>query len=100
MTPDHTQHTVQTPSAQQPTPTSGDKAGQTHDHKAMQMPDDKTATSGALMEHQTAQWAHFANMTLGLWLITGVFALGYRSTALQVSDAVSGALVIVLAILS
>jgi uncharacterized membrane protein len=39
-------------------------------------------------------------MTLGLWLMTGVFALGYRSTALQVSDAVSGALVIVLAILS
>jgi hypothetical protein len=52
------------------------------------------------MEHQGAQWAHFANMTLGLWLITGVFALGYRSAALQVSDAVSGSLVIVLAILS
>ena len=32
--------------------------------------------------------------------MTGTFALGYRSAALQVSDAVSGALVIVLAILS
>jgi uncharacterized membrane protein len=80
MTPDRTHHAVLSPLAE--------------------MHDDKTATSGALMEHQGAQWAHFANMTLGLWLITGVFALGYRSTALQVSDALSGVLVIVFAILS
>lgn len=44
-------------------------------------------------------WPHFANMTLGLWLITGAFALGL-SRGLQVSDGVSGALVIVLAALS
>ena len=100
MMPDHTQHAVQTPPAQQPAPASDDKAEPTHDHKAMQMPDDKTAASGAMMAHEGAPWAHFANMTLGLWLMTGVFALGYRSAALQVSDAVSGALVIVLAILS
>ena len=92
MTADHTQHTVQTPSAQQPVATSDDTAAPPHDNKTM--------TSGALMEHQAAQWPHFANMTLGLWLMTGVFALGYRNPALQVSDAVSGALVIVLAILS
>ena len=92
MKPDHTQHAVQTPPAQQPAPTSDDKA--------MQMPNDKAATSGALMEHQGTQWAHFANMTLGLWLVTGIFALEYRNAALQVSDAVSGALVIVLAIVS
>ncbi len=100
MMPDHTQHTVQTPPAQQSAPTSDDKAAPAHDDKAMQTHDDKTMTTGSLMEHQGAHWAHFANMTLGLWLITGVFALGYRSTALQVSDAVSGALVIILAILS
>ena len=45
-------------------------------------------------------WPHFANMTVGLWLITSAFALGYRSAALQVSDAASGALVILLATLS
>ena len=49
---------------------------------------------------QHASWPHFANMTLGLWLITSAFALGYRSTALQVSDVTSGALVILLATLS
>jgi len=100
MKSDRTQHAVQTPPAQQPAPTSDDKAAPTHDDKAMQTHDDKAMTTGSLMLHQGAHWAHFANMTLGLWLITGVFALGYRSTALQVSDAVSGALVIVLAILS
>ena len=100
MKPDHSQHGVHTPPAQQPAPKSGDEAGQTHDHEAMQVPDDKTAASGAMMAHEGAHWAHFANMALGLWLATGVFALEYRSAALQVSDAVSGALVIVLAILS
>jgi len=52
------------------------------------------------MAHGGAVWPHFANMTLGLWLITSAFALGYRSTALQVSDVASGALVILLAALS
>ena len=45
-------------------------------------------------------WPHFANMTLGVWLITSAFALAYRSTALQWSDIASGSLVIVLAALS
>ena len=49
---------------------------------------------------QGAAWPHFANMTVGLWLITSAFALGYRSAALQVSDVASGALVLVLAALS
>lgn len=46
-----------------------------------------------------AAWPHFANMTLGLWLITGAFALGL-SRPLQVSDLVSGTLVVVFAALS
>ena len=49
---------------------------------------------------QGTPWPHFANMVLGVWLITGAFALGLRSTALQASDVVSGALVILLAVLS
>ena len=69
-------------------------------HDAMKMPGDKMATSGMAMEHGSTVWPHFANMILGVWLITNVFALGYRSGALQVSDAISGVLVIVLAILS
>ena len=58
------------------------------------------APDAPMMHRQSIAWPHFANMVLGLWLITSVFALGYRSTALQVSDVVSGALVLVLAILS
>lgn len=57
--------------------------------------------TGAAMQHgPSAIWPPFANMVLGLWLITSAFALGYRSTALQVSDIVSGTLVILLAVLS
>lgn len=70
------------------------------DHKGMTMPGDNTAASGMTMDHGATVWPHFANMILGVWLITNVFALGYRSGPLQVSDAVSGVLVIVLAILS
>ncbi|MHB8442399.1 MAG: vitamin K epoxide reductase family protein [Candidatus Tyrphobacter sp.] len=65
----------------------------------MKMPDENVA-SGSAMAHQAIQWPHFANMVLGVWLITGILALGYRSTALQVSDVISGALIIVLAVLS
>ncbi|MEO8636075.1 MAG: vitamin K epoxide reductase family protein [Gemmatimonadales bacterium] len=57
--------------------------------------------AAAAMSHgQSTPWPHFANMVLGLWLITGAFALDYRSSALVASDIASGALVIVLAILS
>ncbi|MEO5936025.1 MAG: vitamin K epoxide reductase family protein [Terriglobales bacterium] len=94
---------------QKPAPTPPDKdkksaphheAAPNHDEKAMRMPGGKTAASGAMMEHGGTHWPHFANMALGLWLATGAFALEYQRTALQVSDALSGALVIVLAILS
>ncbi|MDP1860543.1 MAG: vitamin K epoxide reductase family protein [Gemmatimonadaceae bacterium] len=54
----------------------------------------------AMAHDHGVPWPHFANMILGLWLITSVFALGYQSRALQVSDVVSGVLVIVLAALS
>jgi uncharacterized membrane protein len=66
----------------------------------MQMKEGKPAATGAQMEHMALPWPHFANMVVGLWLTTSVFAIGYRSTGLQVSDAVSGVLVIVLSILS
>jgi len=66
----------------------------------MQMKEGKPAATGAQMEHMGPPWPHFANMVVGLWLTTSVFAIGYRSTGLQVSDAVSGVLVIVLSILS
>jgi uncharacterized membrane protein len=67
---------------------------QPHEAKAAAPGDASMAPGGG------AVWPHFANMALGLWLITGAFALGYRSAALQVSDVASGTLVIVLAILS
>lgn len=49
---------------------------------------------------QRVLWPHFANMMLGVWLIAGAFAFGLRSTVLQASDVASGALVIILAIVS
>jgi hypothetical protein len=55
---------------------------------------------GMMMAEGETVWPHFANMILGVWLMTSAFALGYRSGALQVSDVVSGSLVIVLAVLS
>jgi uncharacterized membrane protein len=51
-------------------------------------------------QDQQSSWPHFANMVLGLWLITNPFTFDYRSPALVSSDIVSGVLVIVLAILS
>jgi uncharacterized membrane protein len=93
MTPDHAHPGVHAPSAQ-PAKSPGGDATQMH------MPDDKSAAPGAKMENMAPSWPHFANMVVGLWLATSVFALGYGSTALQVSDAVSGVLVIFLSILS
>jgi uncharacterized membrane protein len=100
MKPDHSQHGMQPPPATRPTAASDNTAAPAPDDNAMPMPNGNTATSGATMVHEGAQWAPFANMTLGVWLVTGVFSLGYQRTALQVSDAVSGSLVVVLAILS
>lgn len=48
----------------------------------------------------TVVWPHFANMIVGVWLITSIFAFDYGSEALRVSDVVSGSLVILLAALS
>jgi uncharacterized membrane protein len=94
MNPDEMKHAAHaaphSPVASMP---EGD-APQTRDD-SMQMHGGEIMTGGG-----AAIWAHFANMILGLWLMTGVFALEYRSAALQWSDAMSGMLIIVLAALS
>src|SRR5690348_10582830 len=75
-------------------------------------------------EHRSTLWTHHANLLLGLWLLTSPFAFGYLSqhipdanqlhaTALRHlsspesrnfrmawSDAVSGALIVMLSVLS
>jgi uncharacterized membrane protein len=89
---------------------AGHAAPHPHDHAAMaacdrvQPPNAAAAAppdgTMAMAHHQGTPWPHFANMTLGVWLITSAFALGYRSTALQASDVTSGGLVILLAALS
>lgn len=94
MPPDHAHPQVHGPTAQP-------VLSATSDATVAHMHGDKPAASGAMMGNgHGAPWPHFANMILGLWLVTSPFALGYRSTALELSDIVSGALVIVLAILS
>lgn len=49
-----------------------------------------------LMEH----WVHIAVMPLGAWLLFSPSALAYRSAAMAWSDMISGALVVLFAILS
>lgn len=56
--------------------------------------------AGPMSNQQNTPWPHFANMVLGLWLITGVFAMDYQSQTLELNDAVSGSLVVILAIFS
>lgn len=98
MSPDHPLHhryTLPVP-ADPPAPADATSlAGAPHGR------DPATAAPGMQMEHASAVvWPHFANMTLGLWLITGAFAVTLRSPGLQISDVASGTLVILLAILS
>lgn len=97
-TPEHAGHAPAHPDdpAAMPPATSADPAMQPHEAMAA-----APGVAPMSMSHRRgALWPHFANMTLGLWLITSAFALGYRSTALQVSDVASGMLVILLAWLS
>ena len=57
---------------------------------------------GAMMaeHHGMSLWVHPILMALGAWLVVSPFTLDYRSTGMIRSDIVSGALVIVLAVLS
>ncbi len=93
MTPVHAGHTghAQPAGSAPPAPAGADVPS--HDGMA--------ASPGAPMTHeQHTPWPHFANMVLGLWLITSVSVLGYHSSALEISDVVSGALVVFLSVLS
>lgn len=62
----------------------------------------KELDAGPLMAWHLASehWTHIAVLPLGAWLIFSPVALAYRSAPLTWSDVVSGALVIVLAVLS
>ncbi len=96
------EHTGHAPPAEGAAPVPA--AGGMIAHDGMSAHQDMSAHEGmtaAPMTHgQSTPWPHFANMVLGLWLITSIFALGYRSTGLEVSDVVSGALILGLSILS
>lgn len=74
--------------------------GMSHDMPQEMSHDMPHGRSHDMMEEQTAHWAHFANMSLGFWLITGAFALGLDSRGLLASDVISGTLVILLSVLS
>ena len=52
------------------------------------------------MVHGGATWPHAANIGLGVWLMTGAAMMGTPDAAQRVSDLVSGALVVLLAVLS
>ncbi|MFW6094683.1 MAG: vitamin K epoxide reductase family protein [Pseudomonadota bacterium] len=50
--------------------------------------------------HFQNRWSHLANVALGAWLVLDGFAWGGEGSALVVSNAVSGATVVLLAVLS
>ena len=52
------------------------------------------------MAHGGAVWPHVANMVLGLWLMTSAAAMGAPGEGIRLSDLTSGALVLLLALLS
>jgi hypothetical protein len=47
-----------------------------------------------------AIWTPYANLFLGLWLISGAFTFGYTSEAMVDSDVITGFILVVLALLS
>jgi len=49
---------------------------------------------------ETTLWMYFANIMLGLWLLTSPAVFDYRSVSLAWSDAASGALIVVLGVLA
>ncbi len=95
--PEHAAHGGQAPSPNRDSeaPATG-VAQQSHGAMAP-TPDDATM---AMPQAQRPTWPHFANMILGLWLITTPFALGFRSVEVQASDVASGSLVILFAVLT
>ena len=50
--------------------------------------------------HYAGLWTHFANMALGVWLLTSPAILGYESGPLVYSDRVSGLLAVLFGFLS
>ena len=85
----HGGHGAEHPGPQRPTTT-----GMRHEaHTDAAMPEQAMAHGGAV-------WPHVANMSLGLWLMTGAAAMGSPSWGLRLSDLTSGALVFLLALLS
>ena len=45
-------------------------------------------------------WRDFANIILGLWLLTAPFTFGYRSAAMTWSDLISGAIIALLGVMT
>ena len=91
------------PTDQSPHEGHGAAPGQSRAPTSMQRPHGRhadTMIAEGAMAHGGAVWPHVANMTLGLWLMTGAAAMGSPSAALRLSDLTSGALVLVFALLS
>ncbi|MFN2240512.1 MAG: DNA polymerase III subunit epsilon, partial [Thermoanaerobaculia bacterium] len=97
VSPEHTEHGGHAPSPPRHPAALSPGVGMPS-HAAM-APSANEATV-AMTHAQGPSWPHFANMILGLWLITTAFALGYASVGLRTSDVASGSLVILFAVLS
>ncbi|MFO7544621.1 MAG: vitamin K epoxide reductase family protein [Trueperaceae bacterium] len=97
VSPEHAAHGGQAPSPTRHPEALAPGVGKQSHGAMVATHDDATM---AVPQAQSPTWPHFANMILGLWLITTAFALGYRSVEVQASDVASGSLVILFAVLT
>ena len=93
----HAEHAGHVGHAAPSEPKAVQPGGGSHSHGSASTANDGMA---AMTHGRVTVWPHFANMVLGVWLITSAFALGLGSRGLQASDVASGVLVILLATLS
>ena len=89
----HAGHGATGASPQATAPGPGGEAG-----SAPAMPQDAMPQNA--MAHGGLIWPHVANLSLGLWLMTGAAAMGSPSWGLRLSDLASGAVVVLLALLA
>jgi hypothetical protein len=80
-----------------PAPPDGHARREAGHAKALER--DEVARGHARMIRQWI-WRDFVNITLGVWLIASPFTLGYRSAAMVWSDALTGAAVVILGVLT
>ena len=77
---------------------SGGEQSQPMSHGSMSGMAGMSGADHEQMMWRESLWPSFVNLTLGAWLITSPFTLGYRSAGLRWSDVISGSLIVLLSV--